>query len=285
MCRIFGFRSVIPSMVHRSLVEADNALCTQSKRHPDGWGVAYYVDGAPHVVKSAASALTDNLFHKVSGLVSSETVIAHIRKATVGPTTILNSHPFQYGRWVLCHNGTVPEFDQVREKFHAMISPKLRRFILGETDSEVIFFLFLTQLSKFGVLASKIDSADIAKALAETVARVRDVADSRPGIAASALTLCVSDGITLIATRNGRQLFYSTYKSRCADRDVCPSFAPECEAPTKNGTVNHFILSSEPLGGENIWLEVPEGHLVGVDCDMTLLSRPLFERGLKIVTA
>jgi glutamine amidotransferase len=285
MCRIFGFRSVIPSMVHRSLVEADNALCTQSRRHPDGWGVAYYVDGAPHVVKSAASALTDHLFKKVSGIVSSETVVAHIRKATVGPTTILNSHPFQYGRWVLCHNGTVPDFESVREKFHAMISPKLKRFILGETDSEVIFFLFLTQLSKYGLLSSKIESEDIAKALAETVAIVRDLADSRPGAQPAALTLCVTDGTSLIATRNGRQLFYSTYKSRCADRDVCPSFAAECEAPTKSGMVNHFILSSEPLGGENIWIEVPDGQLVGVDWRMGLLNRPLFDRGLKIVTA
>ena len=45
MCRLFGFRSVIPSQMHRSLIAADNALGRQSERHPDGWGVAYYVDG------------------------------------------------------------------------------------------------------------------------------------------------------------------------------------------------------------------------------------------------
>jgi hypothetical protein len=38
MCRIFGFRSVIQSQVHRSLVSADNALMIQGERHPDGWG-------------------------------------------------------------------------------------------------------------------------------------------------------------------------------------------------------------------------------------------------------
>lgn len=283
MCRIFGFRSVIPSMVHRSLVEAENALCTQSRRHPDGWGVAYYVDGSPHVVKSAASALSDALFQKVSNIVSSETVIAHIRKATVGPTTILNSHPFQYGRWILAHNGTIPEFDTVRAKLHALIAPRLLRFILGETDSEVIFFLFLTELSKYGKLCDAIGSNEVALALRETVARVREIADTRPNVAPAALTLLVSDGTNLVATRNGRQLFYSTYKSRCAERSTCKSYEPECEAPTKSGTVNHFILSSEPLGGENIWLEIPEGHVVGVDLRMSLMHRPLFDRGLAIM--
>ena len=61
MCRLFGFRSVIQSQVHRSLVQADNALCSLSEQHPDGWGVAYYVDGTPHVMRSACTALSDRV--------------------------------------------------------------------------------------------------------------------------------------------------------------------------------------------------------------------------------
>ena len=69
------------SGVHRSLVSADNALMLQSERHPDGWGVAYYIANAPHVIKSASAAVSDHLFRHVSGIVTSETVLAHIRKA------------------------------------------------------------------------------------------------------------------------------------------------------------------------------------------------------------
>ncbi|MEO0323985.1 MAG: class II glutamine amidotransferase, partial [Myxococcota bacterium] len=112
VCRLFGFRSVIQSQVHRSLVAADNALGRQSAGHPDGWGVAYYVDGAPHLTRSPGHALSDALFHRVSGVVSSETVLAHVRKATQGPKTVLNCHPFQYGRWVFAHNGDLPRFHQ-----------------------------------------------------------------------------------------------------------------------------------------------------------------------------
>ena len=107
MCRLFGFRSVIASQVHQSLIEAENALGTQSDEHPDGWGVAFYVDKAPHVTRSPATALGDQLFHRLSGVVSSETVLAHVRKATQGENTVLNCHPFQHGPWTFGHNGEI----------------------------------------------------------------------------------------------------------------------------------------------------------------------------------
>ena len=44
MCRLFGFRSVIQSQVHRSLVDADNALGQQSVRHQDGCGDVLMLD-------------------------------------------------------------------------------------------------------------------------------------------------------------------------------------------------------------------------------------------------
>ncbi len=43
MCRIFAFVSRVSLKVQRSLVKAENALQTQSKQHPDGWGVAWHL--------------------------------------------------------------------------------------------------------------------------------------------------------------------------------------------------------------------------------------------------
>ena len=127
MSRLFGFRSVTPSQVHRSLLAAENALGNQSNEHPDGWGVAFYVDGAPHVTRSPMTALGDHLFHRLSGVVASETVLAHVRRATQGKNTVFNCHPFQYGRWVFAHNGDVPEFESRRDQLLAEIAPRLRR--------------------------------------------------------------------------------------------------------------------------------------------------------------
>lgn len=271
MCRLFGFRSVIQSQVHQSLIEADNALGQQSVRHQDGWGVAYYVDGAPHVTKSPTHALSDMLFHRVSGVVSSETVLAHVRRATQGANTVLNCHPFQHGRWVFAHNGDIPGFDEKwRRPLLAEVAPRLRRFILGETDSEVLFFLLLTRLQKYGPLSKPHDAEEVLETLSGTM---KEVEDRCRGSEAPLLTCIVTDGATMAAYHGGKELHWSSYKTRCAERETCPSLSPECEAPTRTGYVNHLIVTSEPLQGQNVWNEMVRGEAVAVDWRMKLATR------------
>jgi len=282
MCRLFGFRSVIPSKVHRSLLAAENALGVQSNDHPDGWGVAFYVDGSPHVTRSPLTALGDTLFHRLSGVVASQTVLAHVRKATQGPKTVLNCHPFQYGRWVFAHNGDIPAFESRRETLLAQIAPELSRFILGETDSELVFFLFLTLLSRSGPLAERRELEEVSDALRAAVQRVRELCDG-DSAKSSLLTLMVTDGELLAATQGGKELFWSTYKQRCSDRDRCSSLSAVCEAPTTTGHVNHFIVSSEPLQGENVWQPFEPGEIVGVDRSMRVHRAHVDRVGLPVL--
>jgi len=282
MCRLFGFRSVIPSKVHRSLLAAENALGVQSNLHPDGWGVAFYVDGSPHVTRSPSTALGDALFHRLSGVVSSQTVLAHVRKATQGALTVLNCHPFQYGRWVFAHNGDIPNFEARREALVSQVAPELRRYILGDTDSEVVFFLFLTLLAERGSLASKHELDSVSSALGRTVQRVRELSNDGGGDP-PLLTLMVTDGELLAASEGGRDLFWSSYKNRCSDRERCSSLSAACEAPTTNGHVNHFIVSSEPLQGENVWLPFEPGEIVAVDRGMRVHRAHVDRRGLPVL--
>ena len=265
MCRLFGFRSVIPSQVHRSLLAAENALGVQSNAHPDGWGVAFYVDGAPHVTRSPLTAVGDQLFHRLSGVVSSQTVLAHVRRATHGAKTVFNCHPFQHGRWVFAHNGDVANFGAVREALVAEIAPTLRTFILGETDSEVVFFLFLTLLREATQAGASSRLETAMEAMQQTVARVRRIADQ--GVVSS-LTLIATDGEVLVAAQGGKELFVSTHKTRCSDRERCASLSPACEGPSPDGRVNHFVLSSEPLHGENVWTALNPGEVIGIAGDM-----------------
>lgn len=285
MCRLFGFRSVILSQVHRSLVAADNALGRQSNDHPDGWGVAYYVDGAPHITRSPTTAVSDQLFHRVSGVVSSETVLAHVRKATVGDLSVLNCHPFQYGRWVFAHNGEIRDFERHRERVRAEVAPRLRRFILGETDSEVVFFLFLSYLSGFGPLSGRIGIEHVMEALRLTIQEVRTLCDGDDDDSRALLTMIVTDGTLMAGVRSGKQLYWSTHKNRCADRDVCPNLADECEQPTRTGFVNHLVLSSEPLHGENVWNELEPDEIVGVDRKMRVVRSSAVRRTLAVVAS
>lgn len=272
MCRLFGFRSVINSQVHRSLMSADNALGVQSEAHPDGWGVAYYIGTSPHLIKSSDTALSDHIFQRVSGVVSSETVVAHIRRATQGALSPLNSHPFQYGRWIFAHNGNLRRFPEARDELIGRIHPHFRRFALGDTDSEILFYLILTHMERRGsVHGDDFSFDDLAAAAREAIDEAQEIVGpmqaepGEPGADETYLTFILTNGRLILAHHGGQPLYWSTYKTRCPDRDSCPSFAKECEAATRSGFVNHLVLSSEPLLGENVWHPMSVGQVVGVD--------------------
>jgi len=87
----------------------------------------------------------------------------------------------------------------------------------------------------------------------------------------------------MVATQGGKELYWSTHKTRCGDRDECPHLAPECEAPTQTGFVNHPIFRSEPLEGENIWNEMKRDDLVGVDWRMRLTHGSVDPKKLQVL--
>jgi glutamine amidotransferase len=154
-----------------------------------------------------------------------------------------------------------------RRTLLAEVAPRLRRYILGETDSEVMFYVFLTHLEKRGRLDKPHVVEDVAEALRATMALVEAQCAMDEGESLY-LTCIVTDGTTMAAHQGGKELYWSTYKTRCADRGTCPSLSPACEAPSESGYVNHLIFTSEPLQGENVWHEMRPGELIGVDFRM-----------------
>ena len=276
MCRLFGFKSIILSQVHKSLLEADNALGTQSIKNPDGWGVAYYIGDTPHLIKSDTSAITCDIFKKVSGVVSSHNVIAHIRKSTIGSHSILNTHPFQFGKWVFAHNGNIKDYKNHKDKLLGLVSQQLKKYILGDTDSELIFFIILSFMDKmvglensYMLRASVIDSIRLAIREIINVVGPYSKIDNN-GEHETYLTFILSNGNTMIAFRGGKDLHYSTYKNKCAERDTCSSFAPFCEAAPTDGSINHLIFSSEPLSGENVWHKMENNQIIATDHRMKI---------------
>src|SRR5258706_15748748 len=98
MCRLFGCRAAGPGGVAHELLHGANALRVQSREHPDGWGLGWYVDRVPQVVRSLTAAHGDDDFEEVSSFVTASTILAHIRKASIGRVSFENTHPFE---WVL----------------------------------------------------------------------------------------------------------------------------------------------------------------------------------------
>ncbi len=246
---MFGFRAAIPQRVQRSLVREANALVVQSRDHPDGWGVGYWHEGRePRIDRGLSAAFSDREFAQAAERVVARAAIAHVRRASCGPITLPNTHPFHHGRWLFAHNGTVADFERHRAKLEAEIDPALRPLLGGDTDSERCFLLFLTHLAEATRPEHEAAPSDVARALRQTVLTVRGVADRLGGIPSS-LTFIVSDGQTLLAVRHGRSLY------QAAEDGLA-------------GALQRFSVASEIVDGERRWHEVPDGALVGVGPDL-----------------
>lgn len=268
---MFGFRSAVPSRAHSSLVAAENALMQQSTRHPDGWGIGWFVDDEAYVVKSANAAHACERFQRTSSRLTSHTFVVHVRRATVGIVDNLNAHPFRFGRWLFAHNGTVFGIpDGVLAWLQARTSAGFEALLLGDTDSERLFFFLLSRLQEAGV-----DATGRRPAHAETVQQVvrealleLDAAATALGVLRPIVNVLLTDGRLLVAHRAGMPLFLSTQKRMCADFHLCPEPRKVCMMLVRPAHLpcNHLIVASEPIGErENLWEEVDDGSTVLLD--------------------
>ena len=83
----------------------------------DGFGVAWYSQTTsefsedagprPAMYKNNTPPTNDYNFHSICHNTASTNVMAHIRSATATPVTMINNHPFIFGRHTIMHNGVV----------------------------------------------------------------------------------------------------------------------------------------------------------------------------------
>lgn len=94
MCRLYALHANEPTRVECSLVLAQNALMAQSEDdsegmvHGHGWGVADYPDGMPVIEKQVWAAFLGEHFAEKAARVYAYTMVAHVRRATVGEPAI-----------------------------------------------------------------------------------------------------------------------------------------------------------------------------------------------------
>ena len=144
MCELFGMSSAKPATINYSLKEfAKHGGLTHLNR--SGWGIGYIEDCDVRLIKEARemdrSPWVDFIAKR---RITSHTVIAHVRYASVGARLLENCHPFRQelgGRMHLfAHNGTL-ENVFTRLPFEG---PRYRP--LGQTDSEHAFCVLLQRL-------------------------------------------------------------------------------------------------------------------------------------------
>lgn len=278
MCRLYGFRANEPTKVECTLVHAQNALLIQSRAdrrgvaHADGWGIACYENGAPVVERRSLAAHDDITFSETAERIYAKTVVAHVRRATVGAISPENTHPFRFGRWVFAHNGTLTAFEAIRAKMESETLPEVQKGRLGQTDSEQAFLWLLSRIARAGIDLEK-SSKDVLRlgdVLARAVARLAHWCAEAGAKREAKLNFLLTDGQSMLASRWSNSLYW-VRRDGVHDCEICGIPHIEHDATRRYLAV---VLASEPISDET-WQTVPERHVLSVGEDMVSAVHPI----------
>ncbi|CAE6525958.1 unnamed protein product [Rhizoctonia solani] len=281
-----------PSVIHKLTGLKKNS------RSSDGTGVCFFNRTLqdygeakcrmPQIYKTILAPTNDVNFRSLCKNTSSRTVFAHVRMAT-SEVQQFNSHPFDFGRHVFMHNGSVANFSRIRLDLCAKMSPKAYANIKGSTDSEHIAALYMTHLGDDWTRQYPLDEMKRAleRAIADIISLQKKLPDATTPVAASSLNLCTTDGEELLAfrfrnTETGQppSLYFSTTAGVLLNRKYPghPNFQKwEDIGDSATGLLgadelrpeafgNHVIVASEPTTkSEDDWALVPKNKAVLVD--------------------
>jgi glutamine amidotransferase len=254
MCRLLGIVASEPTEFRIVLKEAPRSLAVLSREHRDGWGLAVWDERrAWRLDKGVACAQDDENFHRLAVGTRGELLVAHIRQRTVGPSSIDNTHPFQSGRWVFAHNGTIKDVSYLREQASARRAAEIR----GQTDSELFFAFLLSRLDAAGVT----DRAPDGHTDAVVKSAVRD-ARARPDF--GAFNFILADSSCAYAHRFGRTLYLLERAPGDAVRVLRESREGVIVQTPWSQRRQAVLVASERLTDEP-WQEIDDGMLVRVD--------------------
>jgi predicted glutamine amidotransferase len=177
-----------------------------------------------------------------------------------------NCHPFQYGRYLWMHNGTIEGFWQIRRRLRESLPDPLYNTIEGTTDSEHAFAIFLNLV---GDPERPHSANELGETLIKTVDQLERWTAETESAAPSYYNFAVTDGRNVAAIRyvsdqtvEPASLYFSAgRKYQCAN-GVCEFV--ECQPSEKA-----VVISSERLSEDSShWFRVAPNHVVTVNQDL-----------------
>ena len=252
MCRLFGLSSGTARVKATFwLLDAPDSLEVQSHRNVDGSGIGFFDSaGAPVVDKQPEPAFSDEEFIHEAKRAESSTFVAHVRWATAGGRTMLNTHPFTMHGRIMAHNGGLGELPRLEEELGSY-----RSLVQGETDSERYFALITKQTDAHG-------------------------GDVGAGIAAAAAWIAAHlplSSLNAVVTAPG-ELWALRYPAQHAlhilQRPAGSSQGLHVRSTTSSVHVPDLapsvVVASEQMDGETGWRMLAAGELVHVRPDLSV---------------
>jgi glutamine amidotransferase len=254
MCRLLAIAANEPTDFKIVLREAPRSLATLSREHRDGWGIAVFDERIGwRLDKGVACAGEDERFHRLAVGSRGEVLVSHVRQKTVGETSLVNTHPFERGRWVFAHNGTVKDVAWLRGRTSAERAAEIR----GETDSELLFAWLLTCLDAVGAA-----HAPAGPETDRAVATAMRAAHGHAGL--GAYNFLLSDGAVIYAHRLGRTMHLLERGPNDAVRESRRSHDGTVVQTPWSQRRSAIFVASEKITDEP-WQQVDDGMLLRID--------------------
>ncbi|MGP3968390.1 ergothioneine biosynthesis protein EgtC [Streptomyces sp. 6N223] len=251
MCRHLAYLGPVRGL-DRLLTEPPHGLLAQARTprlvepgagavSADGFGVGWYPpapDAAPARYRRAVPIWGDANLPDLARTIRSRAVLAAVRCATTGTSREESAAaPFALGRWLFSHNGAVDDWRRLPADLGLRLDAEALLGVQARCDAALLWLLIGRRLTA---------GEPPGEALA---AVVRAVAAVRPR---ARLTLLLTDGRSIAATRHGPSLYYRT-------------------AP------GEVLVASEPTDHATDWSEVPQRCLL-LATRGTATTVPLRER-------
>lgn len=291
MCRALAYLGE-PALVDDFLFQPDSSLVRQTydpqmlgMLNLAGFGMTVwdetsYRPSLPFSYKSTSLPIFDANLKGLALKLRASCLLAHVRGvhyhagATISPQ---NLHPFRFEgfRLAMAHNGELDRFDEMRFALVERMKPEIAQLIRGNTDSEFIYALLLSQ---FDDPTGAPSGEQIVSAVSRTLKVLRTVRDDYGIRTMSPVNLFIADGNTLAGVR-----FIFDYG--CYPYAAAPALEPvslhylslwytlgngfglhDGEWKMLGSKLDSVLLASEPLSRDlSLWVEVPEYSLVWVD--------------------
>jgi predicted glutamine amidotransferase len=214
MARLFGLIGNRPDLVGRVLDLESEALVARTRGSPLGWGIGFYQGGEVLMRRRPIDDRAEIHPSKLAEDVKADVLIGHVRSATVGALRTENTHPFRYRQLLFAQTGTLAHFDDIRERLLSSVPEFLRGNIRGETDSEIVFHVFLSFLHDAGRLDNVTVTPDaVLEALRSSLAVIEGMA-AEVGDVSEGTNLLVSNGDMIIAVHKNAKMSYRVFSGK-----------------------------------------------------------------------
>ncbi len=177
MSRLVGFIGNRPDLGPRALA-AERLVARLPGPDSGGtsWGLGFYQGGEILLKRRPIDDRRELPLGDLMTDLRADVLVAHVRAPTVGTLRTENTHPFRYRQWLFGHTGTIPGFQNLGRRLRDSLPQFLERDIRGDTDSEVLFHLFLSFLHDAGTLDRPVvDPAGARAALRSTFSVVEQL--------------------------------------------------------------------------------------------------------------